>query len=150
MFSKIRTILELPNSHKLIFIKISLLVPLVEFGIKTIKFKRTLSVLKFCLNENPPNSENELKIVHRYKNYLYLYHKQVPFLGKCLARCLTLWFFLKRQGIETELKFGMKKENGKLLAHSWIEYKGKRIVSESELDEHYIPFNESILSEVAK
>jgi hypothetical protein len=150
MFSKIRTFFELPNSHKWIFIKISLIVPLVELGIKTIKFKRTLAILKLFINRNPHSPENELKLVGRYTNYLHLYHRKFPFLGKCLARSLTLWFLLKREGIETELKFGMKKENEKLLAHSWLEYDGKPLITKSEINEGYISFKESILIKVTK
>lgn len=150
MLSKIRAFYDLPSSHKLIFLKISLLVPPVELSIKTIKFKRTYRVLNFFISKNQKIVENETRLVRRYSNYLYLYQKQFPFLGKCLARSLTLWFLLKRAGIETELIFGMRKEDQKLLAHSWLKYKGESIINESETGENYIPFPESILMKISK
>lgn len=148
MISKIKTFFGLPGSHKWLFVKIALLVPLVELGIKTVKFKRTVKVLNFFINKTPKTPENQLRTVRRHANYLYLYQKQFPFLGKCLARSLSLWFLLSRKGIETNLRFGMKKEDEKLLAHSWLEYKGEAIIKESEIGENYIPFAESILPEI--
>lgn len=150
MLSNIKTFFYLPFSHKLIFMKFSLLVPLVELGVKTVKFKRTFNLLKFFTTQNKTSVENEKSIVRRHANFLYLYHKQFPFLGKCLARSLSLWFLLARKGIETDLKFGMKKEDGEFLAHAWIEFNGEPLVTKSELNENYVPFSDSILTKVAK
>lgn len=151
MISKTRTFLALPASHKRVFIKIALLAPLVEIGIKILKFKRTFGVLKFFVSENESNTpKNERQIVYRYRNYLYLYQKQFFSIGKCLAHSLVLWFLLAKKGIETDLRFGMKKQDKKLLAHSWLEYKRESLISESETDENYVPFSESILSKIAK
>lgn len=124
--------------------------PLIELGIKTLKFKRTLSALKVFLKKQASPPENEQLIVGRYTNFLYFYHRKFPYLGKCLARSLALWFLLKRKGIETNLKFGMKKKEGKFLAHAWIEYKGEALISQAEIEENYIPFDESILTEFSK
>ncbi|MEZ5428366.1 MAG: lasso peptide biosynthesis B2 protein [Pyrinomonadaceae bacterium] len=146
MVSKIKTFWNLPLSHKWIFIQIATLVPLVQLGIKTVKFKRTFRILQFFQKRRPANPANRLKTVRRYQNYLNLFHKQFPFLGKCLAGSLALWFLLRRKGIETELRFGVKKEDEKLLAHSWIEYRGKLL----ETQNSYVPFPGSILEEVGR
>ncbi len=148
MISKIRTFFALPIAHKLIFIKIVFFVSFIQISLKTIKFKRTFRFLKFFTKENLRAPENERQIVRRHKNFQYLFHKQMPYLGKCLARSLTLWFLLKRKGIETDLKFGMKKKNNQLLAHSWLEYKSKVLITESEINDNYVPFSESILTKI--
>lgn len=150
MVSKIRTFLLFPNSHKWIFIKIALIVPLVQIGVKTIKFNRTFKVLNYFADSSRQPREDELKLVRRYTNYLFLYHKQFPFVGKCLARSLTLWFLLKRSGIETDLRFGIKKENQGILAHAWVEHQGNALMTEDERKENFIPFSESVLTKVDK
>lgn len=150
MFSKFRTFLSLPGRHKVIFLKIALIVPLVEIGVKTLKFKRTFNILRSLASRKSKHPENEQNLVYSHIDQAYIYHKQFFSFGNCLARCLTIWFLLKREGIETEIKFGMKKETEKLLAHSWIEYEGQALIRKSEIDENYIPFSESILTEVSK
>lgn len=150
MLSKIKTFFELPISDKLVLIKISLLVPLIEIGIKTIKFKKTFNILNLFVSKNTKPIKNELIEINRHVNLLYLFQRQFPFLGKCLSRSLGIWFLLAKKGINTQLKFGMKKENNELLAHSWLEYNGKMLDIENEKNKKYTPFSESILTEVSK
>jgi hypothetical protein len=44
--------------------------------------------------------------------------------GTCLVRSLALWAMLLRRGIETDLRVGMRKANGKIEGHAWLEYLG--------------------------
>jgi len=47
-----------------------------------------------------------------------------PYRGNCLQQSLTLWWLLRRQGIESEIRFGARKEGGEFKAHSWVEVGG--------------------------
>ena len=42
----------------------------------------------------------------------------------CLHRSLTLWWLLRRQGIASELRIGVRKEQGRFEAHAWVERAG--------------------------
>ena len=42
----------------------------------------------------------------------------------CLHRSLTLWWLLRRQGIASELRIGVRMQEGRFEAHAWVEYKG--------------------------
>ena len=150
MLSKLRTFISFPASSKWMFIKIAVLVPLVEFSIKTLRFKRTLRLLRRFTGSTTKKCEHELSLINRHRNQFYLYQRQFPNLGKCLARSLVLWLLLDRQGIRTELKFGVKKEGDNLLAHAWIEYKGEALVSEWELGEDFRSFPDSILPKIVE
>lgn len=148
--AKIQVFWEIPFSHKILFLKIASLIPIVELAVHTIKFRRTVNLLKALSNKEPYSGIDELKIVGRHSNYFFLYHKQLPLLGKCLARSLSLWFLLRRKGIETDLKFGTKKDGTELLAHAWIEYKGKPLITDAESTAGYDMFSESILEKVSR
>jgi len=39
----------------------------------------------------------------------------------CLAKSLTLWWLLGRQGIPSQLRIGTRKEKEKFEAHAWVE-----------------------------
>jgi hypothetical protein len=45
----------------------------------------------------------------------------------CLPRSLTLLRLLGREGIQAELKLGVRQENGKVEGHAWVEHEGVAI-----------------------
>ncbi|TIQ92401.1 MAG: lasso peptide biosynthesis B2 protein [Mesorhizobium sp.] len=60
--------------------------------------------------------------------------------GNCLKRSMTLWFLLRRQGIEGELRIGTRKADGKFEAHAWVEYRGKVLNDTVDVGEHFVAF----------
>jgi hypothetical protein len=50
----------------------------------------------------------------------------------CLRRSLTLQYMLGMQGIKTQLKIGVAKSNGELIAHAWLEA-DKTLIGEREV-----------------
>lgn len=55
----------------------------------------------------------------------------------CLRRALTLQKLLAQRGIPVELKIGVRKEDGLLLAHAWIQYQGKIVGEPERITETY-------------
>jgi hypothetical protein len=51
--------------------------------------------------------------------------------GSCLVRSLTLWTILLRRGVETDLRVGFRKTDGRVEGHAWLE-RGGRILNEQE------------------
>ena len=47
-----------------------------------------------------------------------------PLHTTCLHRSLVLWWLLHRQGIESALRIGVRKQAGQWQAHAWVEYEG--------------------------
>jgi len=64
----------------------------------------------------------------------------------CLAKSLTLWWLLGRQGITSRLRIGIRKENGKLEAHAWVEREGIALNEPEEQHHHYAAFDASLAS----
>jgi hypothetical protein len=56
-----------------------------------------------------------------------------PVKATCLHRSLLIWWLLRREGIETALRIGVRREDGELLAHAWVEHDG---VPLGEADDH--------------
>nr|WP_179413758.1 lasso peptide biosynthesis B2 protein [Mucilaginibacter sp. E4BP6] len=63
----------------------------------------------------------------------------------CLAISTAHWWLMKRRGIYVQLKFGMKKQNEKLAAHSWLEYNGIAFTKDMSINKNYIAFETAIL-----
>jgi hypothetical protein len=48
-----------------------------------------------------------------------------PVRTTCLRRCLLSWWILRWDGIETVIRVGVRREDGTIHAHAWIEHRGK-------------------------
>lgn len=59
----------------------------------------------------------------------------------CLEESLTLWYLLRKQGIATQLRIGVRKMEGKFEAHAWVEYEGAALDQSGEVHQHYAAFD---------
>jgi hypothetical protein len=55
----------------------------------------------------------------------------------CLRRSLVLWYLLRRQGIDSEIRLGIRKQDDRALGHAWVEIDGHIINDDSETIQHY-------------
>lgn len=64
----------------------------------------------------------------------------------CLAKSLTLWWLLGRQGIASELRIGIRKEKDKFEAHAWVERDGIPLNEPEQAHRHYSAFDAAFAS----
>ena len=50
-----------------------------------------------------------------------------PFAGKCLSRSMALYGVLRRYGIPSEIRIGVRRDSGEFAAHAWVEAGGRPI-----------------------
>ena len=62
------------------------------------------------------------------------------FRPNCLQRSLVLWWLLRRNHIAGEIRFGARREAGKLKAHAWVECFGFALNESSDVCLHYSRF----------
>jgi hypothetical protein len=60
--------------------------------------------------------------------------------ANCLEQSLVLWWLLARKGIESELRFGARKEDVRLEAHAWVECCGVPLNEAADVHEQFRPF----------
>jgi hypothetical protein len=60
--------------------------------------------------------------------------------ANCLEQSLVLWSLLKRSGLESEIRFGARKEDGELQAHAWVHCLGVTLNEDRGVEERYSPF----------
>jgi len=61
-----------------------------------------------------------------------------PLNALCLQRSLALLWLLRRNGISAELRIGVQKPEGKLLAHAWVEVEGKPVNDSPPFLDHFL------------
>jgi hypothetical protein len=109
-------------------VKIGIVKLAVEVSLRLAGYKRVVNFLNRLTKNSPPTQTIEDE-VERHKLISYLAHNLFPIRRKCLARARSLWWLLKNKGIETDIKFGMRLEKNKLLAHAWVEHQGDLLVT---------------------
>jgi hypothetical protein len=60
----------------------------------------------------------------------------------CLSRSLVLCRMLRRQGVNCELRIGVRIVEGVFTAHAWIEVEGRPLDGDHALHHFYLPFED--------
>lgn len=60
--------------------------------------------------------------------------------GTCLANSLILWALLRKQGLNSTIRIGVRKRNGAFEAHAWLEYKSAPVGEEAADADAYEPY----------
>jgi len=55
----------------------------------------------------------------------------IPLGSTCLTRSLALWWLLRRQGIQSDVRIGVAKEAGRFQAHAWVE-QGSSVLNDAD------------------
>jgi len=64
--------------------------------------------------------------------------------ANCLTRSLYLWWLLRRRGVDTQLRIGVRLTAGALDAHAWVEYAGAPINDRLDVSADFAPFAEPV------
>ena len=75
---------------------------------------------------------NLVSVASRYG----LYH------ATCLRRSLLVWWWLRRMGIQPELRIGVKKVDGQLYAHAWLRLGNEIVTDDAEVERSFSAFKD--------
>jgi hypothetical protein len=64
--------------------------------------------------------------------------------ANCLTRSLYLWWLLRRRGIDSQLRIGVRLTQGVLDAHAWVEHAGIPINDRRDVSTDFAPFDDPV------
>lgn len=64
-----------------------------------------------------------------------------PWACTCLPRSMVLHELLRRRGLGTQLRIGVRRDAGGIEAHAWVEYDGQPINDRPDVANDYLPFD---------
>jgi hypothetical protein len=64
--------------------------------------------------------------------------------ANCLTRSLYLWWLLRRRGVDSQLRIGVRLTDGTLDAHAWVEHAGIPINDRQDVSTDFAPFAEPV------
>ena len=124
VIERFRIFATLPFCEKLYLLKMALIVASIEIGLRLFGMKKIVGFL----GKQSKITTNTIDIdetIEQRKKVIFSMQLFFPFACRCLARSLTAWWLLRRHGIETNLKVGIQKKDGKVVGHAWLEHNEK-------------------------
>lgn len=148
MWERFRRFSALERPAQGLFLRAMVLLPLVALSLRWRGLRATQSSLKLLLSDSRPEHDPSLvckdaAVAAHMVNAADLYGLFHP---SCLAKSLALRWLLARQGISSQLRIGVRKENQKMEAHAWVERDGVALNEPDEHHHHYSAFDEAFSS----
>jgi hypothetical protein len=142
-----------PPEDRALILRAMLFLPLVRGGLRLFGFRRWKRLLeRFSLPASlsqplPPEALREKALrAARAVRSAELHGLSHP---NCLERSLTLWWLLRRNGVESELHIGAHKEGPRLEAHAWVELCGNILNDAAGVHRHYARFDAPLVAAAA-
>ena len=149
MWARLRRFSALPGPAKVLFLRALALLPLLTLSLRVRGFGATQRFLqKFTPSAKscPPVAAVESLVVLTTRMVLAA-ARNSPIPSTCLERSLSLWWMLARQGIATQFRIGVRKDDEKFAAHAWVERDGVAIGEPDASHLHYAAFAEEMSGE---
>ncbi|MCU0836210.1 MAG: lasso peptide biosynthesis B2 protein [Chromatiaceae bacterium] len=131
--------------------RLMLLLPAIGAALHLIGFKRTrdaLALLAAGRKAQPAaDSPAETEQAQRLARLVSISANHGPYRATCLRQSLALWWLLRRRGIAAELRLGVRKDQGELLAHAWVEHEGQALNDAQGVTKSYAAFSPAIPTE---
>lgn len=139
----IRKFLALPRAERRLLVQAMATLPLVALALGTIGLRRCHLGLE-CLSQTASGgASTAANAFHRAvrTGWLVSIASNRGFIrGNCLAQSMTIWWLLRRQGIASELRIGVCKQQGRLEAHAWIEHGSRVLNDRAGIGRQFSPF----------
>ena len=139
-----------PWHSRWLSLQIFILLPLVSVMLRLIGFRRSYGVL--AKSAPAPSRADDWKILQPLTDALLVallverVANNAPYTAVCLSRSLVLWWLLRRQGIVSTLRIGVRNDSCRFEAHAWVEYDGFVLNDTPTIQDSFAPFDASILA----
>ena len=140
-------------SDWVIFFYALFLLPVTAFLVRRFRFKDLLNWMDSKIPQGggiDQQREPAVQQAHRVTRLFLRALYYSPIKGKCLSQSLVLWHLLKRKGIQSELRIGVRKKDDRLSlatdnfdAHAWVEFQGEVLNDRPDVYENFAVINHS-------
>jgi hypothetical protein len=146
MWERLRRFSALERPAQNLFLRAIVLLPLVALSLRWRGFRATQATLQQFLS-NPGqeiDTASTNKCVALTAHMVNAADRHGLVHPSCLAKSMTLWWLLGRQGIASHLRIGIRKEDEKFEAHAWVERDGAALNEPDEHHHHYAAFDAAL------
>jgi hypothetical protein len=145
---------RLSRPEQRVLLQALLLLPFTALALRWLGFKRWQSVLaRLAPLPEMPDEDRAESLVRQARGAARMVRAAAwhgPYPAGCLPQSLTLWWLLRRQGIASDLRIGVRKEAGRLEAHAWVEHRGLVLEENNDVCRRFVAFDRVLLPAKAR
>src|SRR5262245_51547112 len=124
----LRSFASMPPADRWLLLEAVVLVAAIKTSLRIFSVRRVHQVLRACLPQRQssplPRSVTDGDRVRELSRIVDRASRHTV-ANTCLHRSLALWWLLGRRSIESDLRLGARRRNGRFEAHAWVEYGGE-------------------------
>ncbi len=130
MFHSLRRYATLAATDRWLLARAYVEIIVVDIALRLVGFRRLAGWTEATEGESQtPISEPDLQLARTRARWTYVASRHHFVRARCLHRSLALHRQLRRLGLPSRVRLGVRKENGELLAHAWVEL-GDQVVND--------------------
>jgi hypothetical protein len=142
-----------PAKDRRLILRAALILPVTEIGLRVFGFHRWKELIEKLsparhFQRLPADLQHDAAL--RFARAVRSAQLHGPTNPNCLERSMTLWWMLRREGVEGELHIGARKQGTRFEAHAWVELDGQVLNDGEEVHQHYARFDAPIAASEAK
>jgi hypothetical protein len=140
---------RLPLIEKRLLVESLFMLPLTGLALRSVGFNRWRGALARLAPGREPRTSDSAEILTARADAITRIVKAAachgPYRGNCLEQSVALWWLLRRGGIESDLRFGARKEASRIEAHAWVEFKGRPLNDNLDVHLRFKPFGRDVM-----
>lgn len=138
------------EERKILFIAL-LALPFIDLLLRLVGFQRTQRWLALVTARRRPHAfTDDAQIVqhgHTLARLIAIAAQHGIYRVTCLRRSLLLWGWLRRQGIASDLRLGVRMAEQPLAAHAWVEYQGIALGADGAVCQQFVVIEHFVFAE---
>jgi len=146
--SKWRSFWSLPGSERKVLLQALIALPSTALALRFVGFSRWQATLARLAPVDEKMSSgvagSSLERAQRIARMVQAASQYSPRRGNCLEQSLVLWWLLRREGMPSALRIGVRKLESEFEAHAWVELDSVVLNDTGDVHQHYVPFGRAI------
>jgi hypothetical protein len=140
--SKLARFIALPRPERRTLLAAMALLPLFWVALRLLGLPRLQTRLyrKARLRSEPPALDDLMRLGALVNSAAH----RVLGPDNCLTRSLYLWWLLRRKGVYCQLRIGVRRTDGALEAHAWVEHAGTPINDRHDVGARFETFTDAV------
>jgi hypothetical protein len=131
----------LARGERRLLIDAFFLLPAIHLGLRLLGYSRLLQVIETLAPLRATASgvagQDPLMRARKIARIVAIAAARGAYKATCLRRSLALLWLLRREGIESTIRFGVRTSGGRLEAHAWVECHGMVVNDAPDVRDRY-------------